>query len=385
MLAKAIKHIRPSLALLVIAALLISVIPVSAGASPAQRIYNPVAAPAALPPPPVAFDLCAEDSAATVESDDLVLPDLTAVRIWGFSLGGGDCTAAAEIPTLPGPVLVVDEGTAVTVNLYNHLADNLSLAFPGQTMVPDLIGAPPCAAVACPLGVPSKTYTFIAANPGTYLYEAGTFCDAASCPSSANPTASATVQVPMGLYGALIVRPDPTGSFASGHAYNDASSAYVVEETLVLSEIDPALNNYPGDPADFFDFPTPTYPDTTPAYAPTYWLINGKGYPGTAPIAATAAGDKVLIRYLNAGLLHHTMQLLGLHQRVLAKDAELLPVPFDAIAETIPAGQTMDVIVTVGASGSSYPLYNRQLHVTNGTAASSPHAPGGMLTFITVP
>ena len=45
----------------------------------------------------------------------------------------------------------------------------------------------------------------------------------------------------MGLYGILIVRPA-----TAGQAYDSdpsASSAYNDEATLVLSEIDPALNN----------------------------------------------------------------------------------------------------------------------------------------------
>ena len=35
-------------------------------------------------------------------------------------------------------------------------------------------------------------------------------------------------------------------------------------------------------------------------YLATYWLINGKAYPDTAPITATA-GQRVLLRYVNAG------------------------------------------------------------------------------------
>ncbi len=51
-----------------------------------------------------------------------------------------------------------------------------------------------------------------------------------------------------------------------------------------------------------------TRPSTPPrprfdmtAFAPKYWLINGKGYPNTDSIA-TAAGNTVLLRYVNAGL-----------------------------------------------------------------------------------
>ena len=41
------------------------------------------------------------------------------------------------------------------------------------------------------------------------------------------------------------------------------------------------------------------------------------------------------------------MSLLGMHEHVIARDAHLLNNPFDAAAETIPAGETEDVIATV--------------------------------------
>jgi FtsP/CotA-like multicopper oxidase with cupredoxin domain len=404
MLTRAIKHIRPSLALLVIAALLISVIPVSAGASPALRTYKPVAFPGVVDIE--TFNLCAEMSTGALDAPHLTMPDGTLIPFWGFGDGGvtGDCADVSATPSLPGPTLVVDQGDTVTVNLYNQIDDgasiseNVSIHFPGQTLVPDYAGAPPCGSAVpldnCPIGVPSTSYTFTATNPGTYRYEAGT--------DTGPGNGESRWQVPMGLHGVLIVRPDPTlpNPYATGHAYNDASTAYDVEATLVLSEIDPALNSYPGGPSGFFSFPHPDYPDTTPAYHPTYWLINGRAYPDTllpavpppssqpytSAISATA-GQKVLIRYVNAGLLHHTMQLLGLHQRVLAKDSDLLPAPFDAIAETMPSGSTADMIVSIpalAAACTTYPLYNRQLHLTNGTPASVPHAPGGMMTFLEV-
>src|SRR5262249_50303744 len=98
-----------------------------------------------------------------------------------------------------------------------------------------------------------------------------------------------------------------------------------------------------------------------------------------------------LLRYLNAGYDNTSMSLLGMHQRVLARDANLLNDPFDAAAETIPAGATEDAIATVPAgpapSGHGYALFNRNLHVTNGVAPSGEYttsltAGGGMLTFI---
>ena len=146
-----------------------------------------------------------------------------------------------------------------------------------------------------------------------------------------------------------------------------AATAYDVEAVLVLSAVDPAFNGT-ADPNDF----------NMHAYRATYWLINGKAYPDTNPIAATA-GQRVLLRYLNAGFDNTTMQLLGMHQHVVARDARLLNNPFDANAETIPAGATEDTIATVPSGGApstnGFPLYNRQLHLTNGAQTGPTPAP----------
>jgi FtsP/CotA-like multicopper oxidase with cupredoxin domain len=176
----------------------------------------------------------------------------------------------------------------------------------------------------------------------------------------------------MGLYGALLVRPG-----TAGQAY-DATTAYDVEAVLVLSAVDPAFNQT-ADPNTFNMY----------QYRATYWLINGKAYSDPSPGITATAGQKVLLRYLNAGFDNTTMQLLGMHEHVVARDARLLNNPFDANAETIPAGATEDTIATVpsGAAPSvnGFPLYNRQLHLTNGAQTGQSPTPatgGGMLTFI---
>jgi FtsP/CotA-like multicopper oxidase with cupredoxin domain len=176
----------------------------------------------------------------------------------------------------------------------------------------------------------------------------------------------------MGLAGALLVR-----SGTPNQAYGSAATGYDVEATMVLGAVDPAFNAAP----DTFDLH---------GYRATYWLINGRSYPDTATVTA-AAGQRLLLRYVNAGFDNTTMLLLGMHERVLARDARLLPSPYDAAAETVPAGGTRDAIATVPAtappSPHGFPLYNRQLHLTNGNAptAAAPNPaywPGGMLTFI---
>ena len=283
-------------------------------------------------------DLCAKPGTQTVAG--------ATVPIWGYAVGTAGSCALAGAPTLPGPTIVVDAGDAVTINVHNELGDNTSILFPGQQdLIPDYTGVGP--------GF-SRSYTFTAGAPGTYLYESG---------------ANSARQVPMGLHGGLIVRPA-----TAGQAYGPGTE-YDVEATLVLSEIDPALNADPTGAG---------CPDESPGcrqqdYAPLYWLINGEAYPDTDIITA-AAGQRVLLRVLNAGLDHHTMALLGAHQRIVAKDAHPEPHPFASVAETVASGQTADTIAVMPAGVARLPLYERQMRVVNGSSY-----PGGMLTFLQVP
>ena len=466
-LARAKRVVAPGFVLLIVAAAIASVPALAKSGATSSRPKAHRAAEAGarmhvrklslLASPSV--DLCAKTGTIT-------LPGLgTPVPIWGFALG---TCASAGAPELPGPVLEATAGDSVTVNLYvdSSFPDNVSLLFNGQDLALDWTGAAPGGMVS---------YTFTASNPGTYLYEAGTN----------SGSGSALRQVPMGLYGALIVR--PLG--APSQAYDDPATAFDTEAALVLSEIDPALNNDPtgstcpsevqtveitGGPtggtftltfgsdttgAIPFDAtaadvqaaleallaigagnvvggggPLPrtdvtitfqgtfagqdvpqmtatssltggTSPDVSVAtarpgrpdchlenYNPTYWLINGKAYPDTAPITVSSESTlghqpKVLFRYVDAGIEHHTMTMLGMHQRIFAKDGYPLNFPYDVVAETIAAGQTVDTIATIpsgAAPGDKFPVYSRNLHLTNGDLSNPSHFPGGMLTFLTV-
>ena len=195
--------------------------------------------------------------------------------------------------------------------VHNSLAEPVSLEVPGRTIEEGAVEAPAGG---------SADYTFDASDPGTYLYES---------------SGDGGRQIGMGLYGALIIR-----SGTAGQAYDDASTAYDSEAVLVLSALDPRLN---ADPLGF----------NLLDWAPPYWLINGKAYPDTDVIHAAASGQRVLLRYVNAGSDNTSMALLGAHERVVARDAYLEQNPFDAVSETIPAGATLDAIVTIPASGSA--------------------------------
>lgn len=273
----------------------------------------------------------------------VALPGMPSVAIWGYSATSGGAAG------LPGPTLIVNQGESVSVILHNSLSQASSLSFPGQALAPDTTGA---------AAGGTKTYSFVASAPGTYLYEAGL-------------TANGTRQVAMGLFGALVVRPstNPTTT-----AYGTAASTYVDEALLVLSEIDTNLNSAPT-----------TYSMTK--FNPNFWLINGKAYPSTDAIPV-AAGDKVLLRYVNASVQPHSMGALGLRQTVLATDGSVLPFARTVIAETIGAGQTLDVIASIPATapaGAKYAVYNTNGQPRNASQRSSGVLNfGGMMTFLAV-
>ena len=273
------------------------------------------------------------------ETGSITLPsDPNPVPVWGFSQTAGGS------PTLPGPTLIVNQGDSVTVNLTNHLTRATSIVFSGQAMVPDKTGVAPGA---------TKPYTFTASSPGTYLYEAGLI-------------PGTQYQVAMGLHGVLIVR--PTGQPLQ--AYADAATAFNDEALVVVSEIDPLLNR-----------------STTPwtidlrAYAPRWFLMNGHPYTSASPAITTTSGNKLLLRYANAGIQHHSLGVLGLHQSVLSMDGSQLPAPRTMVAETLAPGQTADVLVTVpttAATSTKYALYDAAMALNDSTASGI----GGMLAII---
>jgi len=290
--------------------------------------------------PTISFDLYAKTGTTTVYTGS------PTINIWGFSSGP---TGATDPATLPGPVLDVNQGECVGVTLHNvDIPGSMSLLFEGQNMIPDTVGVGTSG---------STTYTFAASNPGTFLYEAGL-------------TPNNQIQVAMGLYGALIVRPP-----IAGQAYSSASTAFDAEAVLVLSELDTLLSNSA----------SPTSFDIR-NFKPKYLLINGKAYPGTATFPASA-GDNVLFRYVNAGLSSHSMAVLGFSQRVVAEDGNPFAYARRVAAESIAPGATLDAIGTIPASatdGSKFAVYDSNLMLRNNTGVGSFDGFGGMITFVTV-
>ena len=283
------------------------------------------------------------------KTGSITLPGLGLTTTWGY--------AATELgeATLPGPAIVAKQGETLHVVLHNGLAEPSSLSFPGQDgLVSDTVGA---------AAAGTKTYDVVLNHAGTFLYQAGL-------------TSDGPRQVALGLFGALVVRPttDPDTS-----AYGDAGSRFDTEQLIVASEIDPALNAAP-------------LAFNMRDYHPRYWLFNGKAYPDTgADALAAPPASRLLLRYVNAGLGNQSLRLLGAYQTVVATGGHQLAFPYEVMAETIPAGSTLDAIAAVpDAEGSKIAIMSASGHYDNAGALTNPSDPsstvafGGMLAFIDV-
>jgi FtsP/CotA-like multicopper oxidase with cupredoxin domain len=323
---------------------------------------------------------------------------------WGFrdvsSLANGDDHNAPAGATVqvPGPVLEFQEGSAMTIHLQNGgtlLTGTLktppvSLIIPGlltttatrgvsTTAYPPAtpaVGAPVYDAAApqapsrvrsfAPEAAPGApvTYTFTA-RAGTYLYESSTVQQ---------------IQVPMGLYGAVIVRPALFNATTNKIAY--AGIPFDNENSpLVISDFDAGQN------ASFSL--APTGPFATNTFAAHFSAINGKFSPQTDDIVAYAT-KRSLVRLLNAGTEDYQMTFAGQTVSVIAEDGFPKNHPRNVTSVELPAGKTIDVIITPSATGY-FPVYDRTLNLINGDIYLGPGheldvavPPQGLSTFLTV-
>jgi hypothetical protein len=265
-------------------------------------------------------------------------PDGNSVFMWSYA--NADAPDNGQFQS-PGPVLCATQGQTVVVNLTNNLPEASSIVFPGQQGVSAAGGSAGLFTTEAAATNGTVTYSFIATNAGTYLYESG------SDPAK---------QVEMGLSGALIVRPSAGANLAYGASTQfDPGREYL----LLLSEIDPDLHHAVevGAPYDIN------------ALRNRYFAINGREFPDTIqdngsallpnqPYGAlvriqptTATSAPALVRIINAGLLNHPFHPHGNHTSEVAQDGRLLLSPGGGSAatehfgETIASGQTQDYLL----------------------------------------
>jgi len=313
----------------------------------------------------------AADVYLKVSAFDKIMPDGSTHRMWGFAECTGVDTDGVTLTgcgsaSAPGPQINATTGDTLNITVQNTLDVPVSVMVPGQASggspatIMDSRSRNRATSLTSEIAaLATGMYTIPSLKEGTYLYQSGTVPQ---------------LQVPMGLYGALVV---------TGPDY----PAAVADPVILFSEIDPVQNARVDAAATAlmamgpeclslaeYDDPTSinyratAYPCTID-YKPTHLLVNGgSGFDLTTQsdgITALAAGDTVLLRYLNAGQKMHTPSIVGLEQDVIAEDGNLYPgvptrVPRVQSVIMLPPNGTKDAIATLAGADIKLSLFDRQ-------------------------
>lgn len=218
----------------------------------------------------------------------------------------------------PGPLIRATEGDKVRVNLTNNLPEATTIHWHGMEVPNDQDGVPGITQADIQPG-DSWTYEFIAPKPGTTMY---------------HTHSNTMVQLSRGMFGAFVV--GPRGGLPE----------YDREYTLLLHET-----------AGLF-------------------TINGHSFPKTLEddLLKIKSGERILIRMINVGQLHHPMHLHGHQFKAVQQDGNPLTNPLLVNTQDIAPGQTVDVEVS-GTNPGTWVFHCHVIgHVTNRGVY-----PGGML------
>lgn len=301
------------------------------------------------------------------------MPDGANITMWGFTLDRDEDlnTDNNEQATVPGPLLALDHNDAtLNIHLRNDLDEPVSILVPGlytplsPTSFTDPQGRERVKSFThetAPNGG-IATYSWNNVRAGTFLYHSGT-----------HPA----VQVQMGLYGGLRKDAAPLKAYENPNSGDNRFGVYDNEVVLIYSEIDPALH----EAVVTGKYGTPDYPSTLD-YRPKYFLVNGAPYSaGQAPIQAGSVSERLLIRFINAGLMSHAPAFGNLpHVQEIAEDGNVKPYPREAYSVFLPAGKTKDVIIAPSLENTApgtYPVYDRRFFLVNNEVS-----PGGMLVYL---
>ena len=195
---------------------------------------------------------------------------------------------------LPGPTIRVDEGDRVRAVFTNNLKEATTVHFHGVEFDDFFQDGVPFV-TQLPI-TPGETYTyeFTARTPGSLMYHSHH---------------NATDQVGRGLLGAFVVEP------------RDNPVRYDREYVWISNDV---LGGF---------------------------TINGHGFPATVPIVA-AVGEKVLVRFMNEGIMMHPFHSHGFVMRVVARDGHPLGnAAFDCDTLGINPGERFDALITTDRPG----------------------------------
>jgi FtsP/CotA-like multicopper oxidase with cupredoxin domain len=195
---------------------------------------------------------------------------------------------------IPGPVLRGTEGETVRIIVKNNLPESTSVHWHGLYVPNNMDGVP---FINQPPIKPGETFTyeFPLRNAGTHMYHSHH---------------NSMDQVNRGLLGAFIVDPKDRSSYP----------AYDREYIMVLNDLNLGFT------------------------------INGKGFPATDALVARK-GERILIRWLNEGIMNHPMHLHGMPMQVFQKDGWPINPPQMCDTLDVSPGNRYDAIVEATETG----------------------------------
>ena len=195
---------------------------------------------------------------------------------------------------IPGPTLRAVEGDRVRINVVNNLTESTAVHWHGLLIPNAMDGVPYVTQDPIKPGA-SWTYEFTIRNAGSHMYH--------SHHNSAD-------QVNRGLLGAFIILPkDP-----------NAYPKYDKEVILIMNDL--ALG----------------------------FTLNGKGFPATDAIVCKK-GERVLVRWMNEGMMYHPMHLHGMSMEVFQRDGYPISPPYKCDTIDVPPGNRFDCIIEATETG----------------------------------
>jgi FtsP/CotA-like multicopper oxidase with cupredoxin domain len=219
---------------------------------------------------------------------------------------------------IPGPILRATEGERVRIVVTNNLKESTAVHWHGLYVPNNMDGVAFINQDPIKPGA-SFTYEFTLRNPGTHMYHSHH---------------NSLDQVNRGLLGAFIVEPRDSSAYP----------AYDREYIMVLNDLNLGFT------------------------------INGKGFPATEALTAKL-GERVLLRFLNEGVMNHPMHLHGMPMQVFAKDGWPINPPQMCDTIDVAPGNRYDAIIEATEPGT----WAFHCHVL-----SHAEAPSGMFGLVTV-
>ncbi len=205
----------------------------------------------------------------------------------------------------PGPTIRATEGDRVRVVFTNNLKETTGVHFHGIDFDDFFMdGVPFVTQKPIPPGE-TFTYEFTASPAGTMMYHSHH---------------NATDQVGRGLLAGFIIDPrddpDPRKAYEKRYGIGyDREYSWISNDTL------------------------------------GGFTINGHGFPATVPVLA-AVGEKVLIRFMNEGIMMHPWHSHGNTMRVVARDGRPLgSASFDCDTLGVNPGERWDAVITADRPG----------------------------------